>query len=95
MRNVKVALIWLVCGIVYMTSAVMWEVAIARITIWWGEQFIQLRPTLTGHEPMMYTIIGLFFMLVVIPQFFWFPVLLFKELKELWDDQPTTMVMTA
>jgi hypothetical protein len=93
MRNLKDGLILLAGGIAYLFSALVWEIAIARITIWWGEQFIQLRPTLTGYQPLGYTIVGLFFMLVVIPQFFWFPVLFFKELKELWDEPHVTPVI--
>jgi hypothetical protein len=91
MRNFKELPLLVLGGVIYLASALMWEIAIARITIWWGEQFIILRPTLTGYQPAIYTMVGLFFMLVVIPQFFWFPVLLFKELKELWDDQPVAV----
>lgn len=95
MRNYQEVVALLVAGIVYATAAVFWEIAIGKTVWWWAVELLLLRSSLSALEAAGYTAVILFFVLVVIPHFVWFPVTLFRELKYLWDDATDTRHVLA
>ena len=93
MSRLQETVLTVVFAVIYLVAAFMWEKAIARIVVWWVSEFIAARSSLSDLQAIGYILVALFYSFVIIPSFLWFPVVLFKELKYLWDnaldDKPT------
>jgi uncharacterized membrane protein len=87
MRKYQHLPLWAICGIVYLVSAYYWELSIFRLVSWWVKELVELRPNLTTFQSWLYVTIAGVYALIIIPHFVWFPVMLFKELKYLYDQE--------